>query len=487
LRINGRKIPHHRIIIDKQDVQSPFYGSVMIEKDIADIVMRNFQHGGFVDTGDYLELSYKIADDFLHYNNIGKTYLIISTDSIFNPDNAIIIPSTDVDVQRSKIIFNNIFWNKYGEDNAINAIFTFGYKTSELYGDTIHINPTCEEEMPQQNGSISFIRRSGLQGFNYSLQLQPLKEPQIGTFYGDTLTIDNLASGTYVLTISEIGGTNFVNNDSIYPLTNALSESYSVNTDSVWVDWNIRGINTNTTVGFVARSEPLTNFNPNSPNNNPTYGVKIENNQIKDINGNVIFTITDSIGSRIRLERNGNTISTILYNHFGERIDSLDINTIDNSSYYYISVSLNKGSSPIYNLKTNGFDDFINWSNSNDSMRIEYSTADQARYIFVLKSPCDGNDVNNDKEKVTPPSEDSVAVYYNNYNDLRQIIVSITLTEPSSGTLYIYDVTGKLISSRDIDDNVYYQEIPITLPVLGVYIIKVETTNNKKLEAIKVL
>ena len=497
LRINERKVPYHRIIIDEQDVQSQFYGSVKIEKDTADIVMRNFQHGGFINTGDKLELSYKIADTLLYYRNIGKTYLLIdtvSTDGIFNPDNAVIIPSTDLDVLRSKIIFNNIFWNKYinGEGNAI---FTFGYKTSELYGDTTHINPTCDnEEMPLQNGSIIFVvvDSVGTPGFNYSLQLLPFNMPQTGTFY-DSIKIDNLASGTYLLTVSEKGGRNFFNISSTPNNTAKILSPRRVDNDNVWVDWNIRGMNTKVTVGFLAIT-PQYGLDPYAYSN-PNYGVKIENNQIKKIIDNVvgndvIFTITDSIGSRIRLERNGNTISITIYNHFDEIVYSPPpINIIDNSSDYHIFVSINQGSDNVYNLKTNGFEDStdldLDWDDTfaPNKMRTEYSTTDQVRYKFVLKSPCDG------KSGITPPTQpnENIYVYNNDPNDLKQVMVSINLDNPSPGQVYLYDILGRLIDTKPLNSTLQKQEIQITLPVLGIYIIKVNITNENKPYFFKVI
>ena len=245
-------------------------------------------------------------------------------------------------------------------------------------------------------------------------------------------------------------------------------------------------MNTNATVGFIARNAPVTNQYPGFELE-PTYKVKIKNNQIYCINNNVIdsITITDSISNRIRLERNGNTISTTIYDHSGEMVNSHNISTIDNSSYYYIYVSLEPGSDTVYNLKTNGFDDSIdsiNWFNKDNLMRMEYSTADQARYQFVLKSPCDGNDI------ITPeppspyslslPLNDSIYVYNNDPNDWKQKTVFIQLSEPSSGVLCVYDVFGRMIDTKPLNRTLQQQEIQITLPVRGVYIIKVETPNN---------
>jgi len=473
LRINGHKIPQHRIIIKEQDIQSLFFGSVMIAPDTSyDIVLNNFRHGGFVDTGDWLELSYapKRADDFVNYSRIGKTYLFIDRSGTgdFKAGEVDTIPSTDVDMERSKIIFNNIFWNKYGNGKEV---FTFGYKPSKILGDITHEHPTCQGDLPIQNGAIHFKLNDGLQGFNYSLQ-QPLRQPQTGIFFSDTLTLDNLASGTYTLTVSEIGGTNFSNHST--ETGYALSQNYALDTTNVWMEWSLIE-NNNAIIGFMVSDSVETNPYAATPH----YGICIEGNQLYSYAKNKKNLIPiDSTIYRVRLAREENIISALFYNKEQKAVFSEEIAVIiksDSPVYYYCAILLRNDSSPICNIKTNGFGDKTYWYLA-DNVQTEYSDEDQMRHTVTLKSPCDGEIVPSPPSPATGSGDNRIVAYYKNPNDRTQITVSIILDKPSAGQLLIWDAAGKPINVIQLE-NKREQELTVTLPTQGLYIIKVKTNN----------
>lgn len=124
LRVNGIRNKNTEFLIDSTDYQKTNYGALSIGSNAFDIKLTDFRHGGFVDTGNKVELSYinQRASAFANYK-IGKTYLIV--DRL----NGIIdtIPCDEVDESRSKIIFNNVFWDT--DRNGRDA-FTFGYISS---------------------------------------------------------------------------------------------------------------------------------------------------------------------------------------------------------------------------------------------------------------------------------------------------------------------------------------------------------------------
>lgn len=483
LRINGHKIPDHRIVINSQDVGSQLYGAVMINSSSSgEVIMNDFRHGGFVDTGDWIELSYvsQRADNFLNYNNVGKSFLLIDRSGTGNflEGEVDTIPSTDVDLERSKIIFNNIFWNKNGTGKEI---FTFGYKISELSADVAFFQPTCEEGIPMNNGiiSVKMDMDKGLQGFSYSLQ-QPLKWPQTGVFFGDTLTLDSLAAGTYRLTISEIGGVNFTNDttETVY----ALSQSYASDTINTWMEWSISQ-NTNAIIGFMVSNKPGANPYPATPH----YGICIEDDLFYSyIHGKKTLLQIDSTACRIRLERAGSLINFILYDKDGKMVVSREIATItpsDYSSYYYGSVELKKGSS-VYNVRINGFGDTVDWYTTNRMLK-QHSNTDLAKHLIILESPCNG--------EVKPPEPPSPSAnsgsnhigVYKNQEDRNSVKVAINLDKPSSGKLLVWDVAGNPISVASLAANLKYQELTVTFPGPGLYIIKVKTNDIE--DTIKVL
>lgn len=127
LRVNGVRYKNTEFIIDSTDINKTYYGAVIIGKNPYDILLSNFRHGGFVDTGNKIELSYisQRASDFANYKN-GQTYLLIDRSGTGNFSGVIdSYPCDESDSTRSKIIFHNVFWNTDG--NGRDA-FTFGYK-----------------------------------------------------------------------------------------------------------------------------------------------------------------------------------------------------------------------------------------------------------------------------------------------------------------------------------------------------------------------
>ena len=456
LHINGHKIRHSQIEIDSQDVSSQFHGSILIENgNTSDIVMSNFQQGGFAYTGDWIELSYlsERAENFNNYRFIGKTYLIIDRSGTGNfPSNNIeIIPSADIDGHRSKIIFNNIFWNDNGQGKEV---FTFGYKQTDFSIDTILIeHPTCDKGVPQSDGTITFIGKNGIEGFEYRLNL-PEQWQRSGIFYGDTLRLRNLAAGEYALIIKEIGGNNFSN------IGNNIARAISttcIDTTNIWVEWSIAGIHTKAIVGISVN---------NDMNILPDYGVYIKGDSLYREDGSTFLSLLDSTSSRIRMERNRDSLRLILLGSNGEQIFSRGIATINNSTCYYVKLFLDNDSSSIYNLKANGFTGFTQWNTNN--IHMDYSSGDLTNYIVRLESPCG----NNSTKKT---SGNNMIVYNKNLNDRSHVTVSITLEKPSSGQLLVYDVLGKEINSVSLANHVEQQELDITLPARGVYFIVVRT------------
>lgn len=151
LRINGVRYKNTEFIVDSSHIDLPYYGAIYFYGNLSKIQLTNFRHGGFVDTGHKVELSYlpQKASDFANNLN-GKTSLIIdrSGSGSFTGETETYF-CDEIDEKRSKIIFNNIFWDTDG--NGVD-VFTFGYNNSALLRSKKMDN--SEEEFETEENAI---------------------------------------------------------------------------------------------------------------------------------------------------------------------------------------------------------------------------------------------------------------------------------------------------------------------------------------------
>jgi hypothetical protein len=475
LRINGYRIPYVDIKIASKDINSTFYGTLKIDKYLTyDIAMNNFRTGGFVNTGDRLELSYIAyrASDFLNYRSGGKSYLIIDRSGTgdFNPEDTEFYPASDLNELRSKIIFNNIFWNTRG---AGKEVFTFGYKLSNVSGTVTPVHPGCSNDgVALNNGSVHVGLTSGFPGFTWTLKPSDVNAQTLtGAFYTDSLTINSLAAGSYTLTIKEIGGTNFSMLQADKSPTVALSNEYTGAGGAFWAEGSIGGNTTRATVGFLASS--VLTSNPNTAQ--VTYGLRIEGNTLYAITKGVQETTpltTVETGDRFRVEMNAYSI-TIKKN--GMQLYSTTIPTADRLPYFYRLISLDEGSLPLYNLTASA----VSTWNTTKNMLIQTSNSDQMSYSFTLKAPCNGSAA---PPQQSPPPEfadEHISVYYPNPADMTSVTVSVTLDTPASGSVLVYNTSGTLVSHSSLSETLTQQDVQVKFPAAGIYVIKVITSEKE--------
>jgi len=180
LRVNGIRYKNSELIINSQaDLISNYYGSILIGSNTQTITMTNIRSGGFVDTGNRIELSYypQRASDMANYKN-GNAYLIIDRTGSGNFMNAESYLSDETDTTRSKIIFNNVFWDTDG--NGKDA-FTFGFKNTtqnKLKKDTDPVVP--QSTIENANLSVYYKDLKDLSTVTVKLLLT---KPSISTVY----------------------------------------------------------------------------------------------------------------------------------------------------------------------------------------------------------------------------------------------------------------------------------------------------------------
>lgn len=129
LKSNGVRYKNTEFVIDDNHKDQKFYGALSLGPNNSGIVLSDFRHGGFTDTGNRIELSYKTGKAFVFtpYRYRENTYILINRNGETEFTEASeMYPCSDPDEARSKIIFNNIFWNCNNESDKV--MFTFGYR-----------------------------------------------------------------------------------------------------------------------------------------------------------------------------------------------------------------------------------------------------------------------------------------------------------------------------------------------------------------------
>jgi hypothetical protein len=130
LRVNGVRYKETEMVMDSADTNRSYYGHVVFMANPAgDVRLNNFRYGGFSNTGNQVEISYKDgkASVFQPYIGSKNLYLFINRNGNNNfipgatPDDIAIIACDEIDASRSKAIFNNVFWTNQ-------SLFTFGYR-----------------------------------------------------------------------------------------------------------------------------------------------------------------------------------------------------------------------------------------------------------------------------------------------------------------------------------------------------------------------
>ena len=150
LRVNSIRYKLTEIIIDSTDMELDFYGSVVMGNNPYDVWMNGFRTGGFCNNGHRIEFSYGLIPDLENAIN-ENIFLVIdkSGNGTFDTD-VEYFPCDEIDLNRKKLIFNNIFWDTDGNKSDV---FTFGYASNS--GSSIIKKPTIYDDEPELIDDIS--------------------------------------------------------------------------------------------------------------------------------------------------------------------------------------------------------------------------------------------------------------------------------------------------------------------------------------------
>lgn len=152
LRINGYRLRESEYqITNSKDLVATYYGAINIEGTTS--LTLDLKHGGFVDTGHKVEISYNIAS--LLATNKQNVCLIIdgAGSGNFKRDSTRVYNVDEIDIVRSKLIFNNVDWNL---DGNTKDIFTFGFFNATSQGVKKENDISTPKEPRKLNYTIVF-------------------------------------------------------------------------------------------------------------------------------------------------------------------------------------------------------------------------------------------------------------------------------------------------------------------------------------------
>lgn len=474
LRVDG--IGNTKFVIEMPETAVAFNGIIRTISADSRLVLDSVRTGGIGDTGNQAELSYLLTaqkefEDFCR----NRTVLLIDPtgEGGFNPETNTVIRCSSPDISRGKIMFNNIFWDI---DGSGSDIFTFAYYD----GLAINAHPspsTCIDGVPQKNGAIEIEVEFGTPTYAYTLSVDTvdgLEKDDIiasGTFVDETLRIDSLLSGSYIMSVSQ-GGGNYIygTGNSDYDVYSHDSRTYQ----SGDVSWTISGQTSNYRIGLESTlmEERI------------LYGFEVRDNRaylIRDGRTSTSQYVTVNEGDTLNITV-GNM--QVVYRINGKAYYS---ETTWSLRSWRVCVKLGAGESHIINLSVNGspLDSFV----SSGSIKVETPKFHTERIIVHIGNECDNTLPNVTEEaKVNKKVK---AGYENTFEGHIELTVyEISGSErtyhavlkrdiDSSATLIVFDASGRMLSQTDMN-GIRVKEASFTVPGSGVYIIKALTSDGNE-------
>lgn len=468
LRLNGTRHNNSEIVIDKNDENKSFYGAVAMTKGLFDGKF-NLRHGGFVDTGNRVELSYtKYRANEFKDNKKGKSYLVIDRSGTgnFNPSDVEYIMLDEIDSSREKAIFNNVFFDTDGNGSDV---FTFAYQESDISGDIEVIDPECNKE----NGEVKIKLTSGKRAFKYTLtdmeSGEVIKEGRENSY---TIHLTGLPSGDYELKIEEAGGFNVIGeNNSGTPTRAKTTNFFPVFEGSL--EWMITNTTDTYMIGYTNFVEDI-----NNPKNIIHYGLKKQGNVIyKIVSGKLENTnVTVEMGDVIKIAK---TMNKVYYYKNGIEFSSNSIKWYDIALKFYGLIDMSEGPAEILNVNATGFFNLAdyNW-NTMDGIDLSHSNNATLTYQFSLEDPCGPQDLSTPIQPENSTNNNSrltVTALPGTYS----IKAVLTSENPETVTFVVYDLNGNLSSKVNNSTPVTNQEANLNVSRGGVYIIKAITANGE--------
>lgn len=462
LRVDGQRITATQMTIAAQDENKQFYGAVSLTKGIFDSQI-DIRHGGFVDTGNRIELSYSSsrASEFKD-NNKGRSFLLIDRTGSGNFDlNTVdMIEVDEIDASRQKIIFNNVFLKT-------DDVFTFAYRESDLAGEIEITNPTCN----QSDGEIIVKIKQGSRAFKYILtDVATRQVVKSGRENSYTIHLTGLKGGQYELKVSEAGGFNFENIDPVVKPTRAKTTNFFPVVEGN-MEWTVSNTTDTYMIGWTTFVEDV-----NNSKNIIHYGLKKQGATLyKIVNGKQETTgVTVAVGDVLKITKNMNKVT---YYKNGTQFTSSSISWLDYLAKFYGLIDMSQGSAEILNVNAEGFFNLAdyNWTKTTN-MNISHSDGASLVYNLTLEDPCDTYLAQQGIETQQLPIEDRLKV---SYQGAMTIKAEMEFEEPDVVSFAVFSMTGQLVDKKNLSTPQKIQVADLNVPGMGVYIIKAITTNGE--------
>lgn len=211
LRIDGVGAPERTLIIPIQSGNVTWRGIIAAEASATPLHLTSVRTNGATATGYMAELAHNRTTDkeFMPYSR-NRTFLLIDPgcEGHYILDATAAHKCSPPDMLRGKTIFHNIAWDV---DGSGSDMFTFAYFDG-IAAEAEAFPTSCLGGTPQKDGAIEIRINTGTPIYKYTLTADSVAGMErgalasSGSFMEENRRIDNLATGTYLLDITQGGG-----------------------------------------------------------------------------------------------------------------------------------------------------------------------------------------------------------------------------------------------------------------------------------------
>lgn len=484
LRIDGEGSAAYTVAIPEDARNSTYRGIISAEGSANPLYLTSVRSNGAVETGYFAELAHNLTPDkeFYHYSRNRTVMLIDPTgEGRFDTDNTVMVRCTPPDISRGKTMFHNILWDA---DGSGSDVFTFAY--FDGIDADVDVEPTtCLDGVPQKDGAIDIGINIGTPIYKYTLTVDSVagmnKDDLVasGSFMGKTHRIENLATGTYTLTVSQGGG-----ND-IHGKGNLLYSTYS-HTDRRFTGGDVEWAVTETGSWYRIGAEPSV--------------VEDITQWGYDVRGDRAYFIIDgytSLTQGVNIKP-GDTLGLrisgiyVRWYHNGEEVLKKSAWTL---RLWRMCIKYGRGDTHITGLTINGtpVEDF----EINGNVQIETPKSNTVTYTVHVGNGCDPSAPNGIEPKQPvvigqsdPPGGDYPGNTRNSNlsvdaEDGTAHIFNAILDRDHSGpaTLMVFDASGRLVFEGEMEGSDIKTK-RFTVPMNGVYIVKAITAEGEHTQKI---
>lgn len=484
LRIDGEGSAAYTVAIPEDARNSTYRGIISAEGSANPLYLTSVRSNGAVETGYFAELAHNLTPDkeFYHYSRNRTVMLIDPTgEGRFDTDNTVMVRCTPPDISRGKTMFHNILWDA---DGSGSDVFTFAY--FDGIDADVDVEPTtCLDGVPQKDGAIDIGINIGTPIYKYTLTVDSVagmnKDDLVasGSFMGKTHRIENLATGTYTLTVSQGGG-----ND-IHGKGNLLYSTYS-HTDRRFTGGDVEWTVTETGSWYRIGAEPSV--------------VEDITQWGYDVRGDRAYFIIDgytSLTQGVNIKP-GDTLGLrisgiyVRWYHNGEEVLKKSAWTL---RLWRMCIKYGRGDTHITGLTINGtpVEDF----EINGNVQIETPKSNTVTYTVHVGNGCDPSAPNGIEPKQPvvigqsdPPGGDYPGNTRNSNlsvdaEDGTAHIFNAVLDRDHSGpaTLMVFDASGRLVFEGEMEGSDIKTK-RFTVPMNGVYIVKAITAEGEHTQKI---